>query len=167
MTTIETIRSALRISHTWTHGLAEDMRDAAMTAPTPRGGNHPMWVMGHAAYSKGALLMMISGTPNPVEHWKEWFEGGSEPKAEADVYPTYDEVLSACDRLHQQALDLLDETGEAGLDQAPAMVWPELTDDPDFQTKGQLFLFTAMHEMSHRGQLADARRAAGRSRLFF
>jgi uncharacterized damage-inducible protein DinB len=41
-------------------------------------------------------------------------------------------------------------------------VWEEVREDPHFQTIGQLFLFIAMHEMSHRGQLADARNALGR-----
>jgi hypothetical protein len=40
----------------------------------------------------------------------------------------------------------------------------ELRDDPDFASVGRLFTFIALHEMSHRGELAAARRAARLSR---
>ena len=34
------------------------------------------------------------------------------------------------------------------------------------KTAGQTFMVIAMHHMSHRGQVADARRAAGRKPMF-
>lgn len=37
--------------------MIEDMKDAPLTFPTPKGGNHPLWVLGHLAYSEGSLLV--------------------------------------------------------------------------------------------------------------
>ena len=34
------------------------------------------------------------------------------------------------------------------------------------RTAGETFLLIALHQMSHRGQVADARRAAGRKPIF-
>lgn len=142
------------------------MRDAPMTFPTPYGGNHPTWVVGHAVHARAGLLSMITGEPSQFfEKWNASLGGGSHPADDPAAYPDYDELLSAWELEHQRTLDTLDRIGEARLDQAPATVPDELKNDPDFATVGRLFLFIAMHEMSHRGQLADARRAAGRSVL--
>lgn len=158
----DTLRAALTTSYQWLTQLAEDLADAPLTAPTPAGGNHPLWIMGHVTFSKAGLLAMISGRPNPLEHWKDLFAGGTQPLRDRDGYPPFPDVMAAYRQTHQAALDLLGEIGEAGLAAKPKAVAKELSDEPDFQSVGRLFLFITMHEMSHRGQLADARRALGR-----
>jgi hypothetical protein len=47
----ETLRAALTFSYEWIKALAEDLADSPMTSPTPTPGNHPLWIMGHLAYS--------------------------------------------------------------------------------------------------------------------
>lgn len=168
MNATDAIRAALRLSYDWNRSLAEDMRDAAMTFPTPNGGNHPTWVVGHAVHARTGLLSMISGETSPFfEKWDAALGGGSQPTDEPAAYPSYEELLAAWELEHRRTLDALDRIGEVGLDRPPATVPDELKDSPDFATVGRIFLFIAMHEMSHRGQLADARRAAGRSTLAF
>ena len=45
MKAMELIQTALQISDQGITRLVEDMRDAPLTFPTPRGGNHPLWVI--------------------------------------------------------------------------------------------------------------------------
>jgi hypothetical protein len=157
-----TLRAALKFSYEWIKPLADDVADAPLTSPTPGLGNHPLWIMGHLVFSSSGLLSMISGETNPYERWKSLFEGGTQPVANTAHYPAYSEVLNAYDATHQSAIELLARLTDSKLEERPPAVWEALRDDPDFQTIGKIFLFIAMHEMLHRGQLADARRALGR-----
>ena len=144
--------------------LLEDLRDAPLTAPTPCGGNHPRWVLGHITFVEGNLPHVIFGEPNPVARWAPLFAPGTEPKTDASAYPPFDELLRTYRDLHARNLKLLDELGEAGLDR-PTKSPPRGLDDA-LSTVGRTFLVIAMHHMSHRWQLADARRAAGRKPTF-
>lgn len=158
----EIIERSLTFSYEWILPLAEDLADAPFTDPTGSQGNHPTWILGHMTFSKAGLLAMISGQESPVADWKERFSGGTQPRYEASFYPAYDTILQAYRDTHQQALSLLQQLGDERLDAKPLFVWEAIADDPDFQTNARLFLFIAMHEMSHRGQLADARKVLSR-----
>jgi hypothetical protein len=162
MQAVETIAAALNLAHTWNQRLAELMRDAPLTSPTPGTGNHPHWVVGHLACSNTSLLTTMDGRPNPLEAWEPLFLGGSVPRPDGRDYPDYGEVLDRFNQSHRDARTLLDDIGDAGLDQKPHVLWPQLARDPDFQSVGRLLNFLALHAMSHRGQLADAARAAGK-----
>lgn len=162
MNATQTLRSALRMSYEWIKPLADDLADAPLTSPTSGRGNHPTWIMGHLTFSSAGLLSMMSGEPSVCEKWKDIFQGGTQPSYDASVYPSYGDILGTYEQTHRATLALLDEFGEARLDEKPVAVWDEVKDLPEFQTNGRLFLFIAMHEMSHRGQLADARRVLER-----
>jgi len=84
---------------------------------------------------------------------------GSQPQSNARAYPTFDEVLATYRRLRAENLRLLDEIGEAGLDAPPKQI-PAGFEEP-MKTIGRAFLLTALHNMVHYGQVADARRVAG------
>lgn len=148
-----------------TLALVEGMRNAPLTQPTPhleRGGNHPLWIMGHLAYIEGGIPRIIlgdEGEPNPVEYWAELFAPGTEPKADALMYPPFDEVVSTFRRLRARTLSLLDEIGEEGLGRVPKAVPPGFEDA--MSTVGTALLLTCLHQMVHYGQIADARRVAG------
>jgi hypothetical protein len=156
------LRAALNFSYEWIKPLAEDLADSPMISPTPSHGNHPLWIMGHLVFSSADLLSMISGEANPFAEWRELFSGGTTPQIDAAIYPNYIDVLQAYKRVHEDVLHQLDNLPVSRLIERPPAVEEDLRDNPRFQTIGQLFLFIAMHEMSHRGQLADARTALGR-----
>ncbi|HEV3162590.1 MAG TPA: DinB family protein [Isosphaeraceae bacterium] len=164
MKEIDLIRWALRKTDEWVVGAAEDMRDAPLTQPTSRGGNHPLWILGHLAVVEGAVPQLLFSEPNPVEHWQPLFGRGTRPTTDAGAYPPFDEVLATYRELRAKNLARLDETGEAGLEQAPAAVPPGFAEKS--LTRGQTLLVIALHQMSHLGQIADARRAAGREPRF-
>ncbi|MEW4487423.1 DinB family protein [Thalassoglobus sp. JC818] len=159
---LESLRLSLNMSFEWIIQLAEDLADAPLAVPTSRGGNHAHWTMGHLVFSQAGLTSMISGRPNTWETWKSLFAGGTRPHPEGDGYPTYTEVLTAYRTVHVETLQLLETIGVSGLDDAPKAVWESLRDQPDFQSNGRLFVFIAMHDMAHFGQLADVRRSLGR-----
>ena len=164
MKTIETIRFALTAADGAFTQLAEDMRDAPLTRPTPRGGNHPMWVVGHITFIEAGIPHILFGEPNPLAHWAPLFAPGSEPKDDASAYPPYDEVLRAYRGHRARTLKILDGLSEAELDRPTKAPLKGL--EQVLATFGQTLLVQALHQMTHRGQLADARRAAGRKPLF-
>lgn len=159
MRALELIRWAMQMTDAGTAALVEEMRSAPLTQPTSRGGNHPLWIMGHLAFIEGGLRHVLLGEKNPVEHWAPLFAPGTEPKPDAGFYPPFDEVLRTYRELRARNLKLLDEIGDDGLDAAPTRVPPGFEDA--MRTVGQAFLLVTLHNMVHYGQIADARRVAG------
>ena len=162
MKTIDLIRWAMQLSDQGTARLVADMREAAMTEPTP-GGNHTLWSLGHLAYIEGGIPRILLGEPNPVEHWAPLFTMGTQPKSDASAYPPFDEILKTYRELRARNLKLLEEIGEAGLDRVPADVPPGF--ENEMKTFGQTLLLICLHNMVHYGQIAVARRAAGKKPL--
>ena len=164
MNTMTLIRNAMDRCERATLGLIEDMRDAPLTTPTPRGGNHPLWVLGHLAFIEAGVPTILFGEPHPLEHWAPLFAPGTEPKADARAYPPFEEVLRTYTDVRARNLKILQELGEAGLDCPTAA--PPRGLEKVLRTAGDTFLTIAIHQMHHRGQVADARRAAGRKPVF-
>ncbi|HTQ38084.1 MAG TPA: DinB family protein [Pirellulales bacterium] len=164
MKTIDFIRKGLEGSAQGALLLIDDMKDAPLTFPTPRGGNHPLWVLGHMAHTEGEVIQhMMLGNANPVAHWGELFGMKSEPTADASRYPAFDEIREKFLELRGQTMKLLDSMSDADLDQPPKACPPQVKDF--LNTYAQCFLVVIYNTMTHRGQVADARRAAGRKPL--
>lgn len=164
MKATDVIRHALAFADRFAIPMFQDMADATTIFPTPNGGNHPHWIIGHLAVTEGELYGMINGDPNPLAYWNELFEPGTEPSDDAQHYPPYDELLAKFREMRSRTLRLLDELSEEDLDRAPKEVFPG--GEELFPTVGQVFTLIAMHQEFHIGQLADTRRAAGRKPLF-
>jgi uncharacterized damage-inducible protein DinB len=164
MKSIDLLKNALSMGDRGMMMLLEDLRNAPMTSPTPRGGNHPLWVLGHITYVEANVPHVLSGEPNPLAHWGPLFAAGAEPTSDPKAYPSFDEVLKAYQDARASNLKLLDEIGEAGLDR-PTKSPPKGLEEP-LATVGKAFMTIAMHQMNHRGQLADCRRALGRKAIF-
>jgi uncharacterized damage-inducible protein DinB len=163
MKTVDFIRKGLERSASATLALIDDMQDAPLTFPTPKGGNHPLWALGHLAYSEGELLRIMLGRPNPLADWKERFGAGSEPKGDAKAYPSLAEVRKAFTDARAATLDILGSLTDDDLDRPSKECPPELTEFVG--TYAGCFMVLVIHPMHHRGQVADARRAAGRKPL--
>jgi hypothetical protein len=164
MKAIDLIRWAMRMTDEWAARAAEDMRDAPLTQPTSLGGNHPLWSVGHLAVVEGTVPQVLFGEPNPVEHWRPLFGQGTRPTPDAGAYPPFDEVLATYRDLRAKNLARLDEIGDEGLDREPVAVPPGF--EREMFTRGHTLLVIALHQMFHLGQVADARRAAGRPPRF-
>jgi uncharacterized damage-inducible protein DinB len=163
MKTVDFIRNALEMSSRATLALIDDMQDAPLTFPTPKGGNHPLWILGHLAYSEGSIQRMMTGRPNPLAEWKELFGAGTQPTADAKAYPSFAEVRKAFTDLRAATLDILGSLTDPDLDRPSKDCPPEYKDF--LGTYSGCFTLLIVHPMHHRGQVADARRAAGRKPL--
>ena len=163
MKAIDLIRWAMELTDAGTARLVEELRSAPLTPSTPGAkggdGNHPLWSLGHLCVIEGAIPQILLGESNPVEHWMPLFGTGTQPKQDANRYPSFDVVLRTYRDLRAKNLKLLDQIGESGLDRAPKQVPPGFEDL--MASFGRTFLAIALHNMVHYGEIADARRVAG------
>ena len=163
MNTIDYIRQEMAMSKGWISGLIADIKDAPLTLPTPLGGNHPLWIVGHLAYSESNLLnCYILNKKNPLEKYKDTLGIGTRPVNDASAYPPIEELIEKFEFARADTLAYLDTITEADLDK-PSYA-PEDRKE-FFGTIGQCLAVMTTHLAFHGGELADARRAAGRDVL--
>lgn len=164
MNTIDLIRENLRKSREIALARIEDMRDHCMVFPTPNGGCHTLWVLGHLAFIEGMVIRQIMlGAANPYRDWSELFDG-DDISADISEYPLFDDVLATCRESRQSTLEIIDGLSEADLDRKSVAAPPGY--DDVFGTWRRCLQYVADHWYMHRGQLADARRAAGVERMW-
>ena len=108
MTSKELLIHQLKMLLEWTDGPARDLADKPLVFPTPTGGNHPTWNMGHLAYAERNMLNMITGEENPHKAWASTLGIGSEPTANADDYPPYEELMQAFFDARERTLEVLE-----------------------------------------------------------
>ena len=162
MKTTEFIKMALENGKGWTLGLLNDMKDAPLTQPTPNGGNHPLFVLGHIVRAESDLLDgFILGQPNRFPELENCGMG-NEPTTNAGDYLSMDELLGKFEEIRSATLAHLDTLSEEDLDKKSHA--PEEF-GATFGTVGACFAAMATHMAFHTGQVADARRAAGRKPL--
>lgn len=165
MESIALIADNLRHSREIVLSRIEEMSDHCMVTPTSRGGAHTLWVLGHLAYVEALVIeSYMLGAHNPLDHWKELFDGDDVSLNTAE-YPPFNDVLRECRGRRQRTEDLLGTLTESDLD-ALARNVPHGTDDL-FGTYRKCLHYVANHWFMHRGQLADARRAAGIERMWY
>jgi uncharacterized damage-inducible protein DinB len=159
MNTKDVIKFALMVSNTAVLSVIDEMSDAATTFPTPNGGCHPLWVLGHLTFVEGMIPAVLFGEKNPAAEWQQYFGENSEPVADAKAYPSFGEVREKYRELREQNLKLLDSLSDADLDKRTKA--PPTGREKEFATYGQSFVVLALHQTMHRGNVTDARRAAG------
>lgn len=165
MTTIDFIRNGLELSNSMALSLLDDMSDAPLTQPTSKGGNHPLWVLGHLAYSEANIVShIIGGEENPLVQWKETFGSGSEPTTDASDYPSWEEVRKAMEEVRARTIRLLDGLTDADLATPTKNCPPER--EQLLGTIGACLLVLVLHPTMHYGQVADARRMADRTPVY-
>ncbi len=163
MQTKEAIKFALNVSNGAVMSEIDKMSDAATTFPTPNGGCHPLWVLGHLTMVEGMIPAALFGDKNPVAEWGQYFGENSEPVADASAYPSFDTIRKKYAELREQNLALLESLSEADLDK-PSKAPPKGREQ-EFSTFGKSFLVVALHQSMHRAHATDALRAAGRTVL--
>ena len=165
MQSIDLIRDNLRRSEQIVLARIEDMREHCAVFPTPRGGCHTLWVLGHLAYIEALVVRdFMLGEHNPLAHWEDLFDG-ADVSGDIDRYPSFDRVLGECRGIRASTTSLIDSLTEDDLNRESARV-PEGVENL-FGTYRSCLQYAADHWFMHRGQLADARRAAGVDRMWF
>jgi uncharacterized damage-inducible protein DinB len=160
MHTKDAIQFALTVSNGAVLSAIDEMSDAATTFPTPNGGCHPLWVLGHLTLVEGMIPAVLFGDKNPAAEWHPHFGENSEPVSDPGVYPSFTEVREKYLQLREQNLRLLESLSEEDLDKPTKA--PPKGREREFATYGQSFLVLALHQTMHRGNVTDARRAAER-----
>jgi len=163
MQTKEAILYALTLADRALLSTIDEMSDAPTTFPTPNGGCHPLWVLGHLALVEGSMPSVLLGKPNPVIEWQPIFGDKSQPVDDRSVYPSFAEVRAKYVQLRASNISLLQSLTEEDLDKST--VAPPKGLEKEFDTWGRSFLTLALHQMLHRANVTDARRAAGRTAL--
>lgn len=164
MQSIDLIRDNLHKSRERVLAKIEDMREHCLVFPTPNGGCHTLWVLGHLAFIEGLVIyQFMLGSENPVAAWKDVFDG-EDISGDIRDYPAFDEVLTQCLELREATLRLLDSLSEDDLDTLSANAPKGF--EASFGTYRLCLQFVADHWYMHRGNLADARRAAGLERMW-
>src|SRR5579859_2992175 len=122
MQTKDAIKFALTVSDGAVLSVVDEMSGAATTFPTPNGGCHPLWVLGHLTLVEGMIPAALFGEANPVAEWHGLFGEHSEPVGDPRVYPAFSEVRAKYDELRNRNLRILESLSESDLDkptQAP------------------------------------------------
>lgn len=162
MKTTDFIKMSLENGKGWTLGLIGDMKDAPLTQPTVNGGNHPLWVLGHIVRAESDLLDgFILGKPNRFPELEKCSMGNT-PSTDAGDYPSMDELLGKFEEIRSATIAHLDTLNDEDLDKSSHA--PEEF-GATFATVGSCFAAMATHMAFHTGQVADARKAAGRPPL--
>src|SRR5258708_10806403 len=139
----DAIRFALTISNGSVLSVIDEMSDAATTFPTPNGGCHPLWVLGHLTLVEGAIPAALFAEKNSAADWQQYFGENSEPVADARAYPPFAEVRHKYLQLRERNLNILESLSEADLDKPPLA--PPRGRAREFATYGQSFLLLALH----------------------
>src|SRR5215471_917552 len=116
MYTKEAIQFALTVSNGAVLRAIDKMGDAPTTFPTPNGGCHPLWVLGHLTIVEGLIPMVLYGEKNPVAEWQNYFGENSEPIADAGAYPSFAAVREKYLELRERNLRLLKSPGAEALE---------------------------------------------------
>jgi uncharacterized damage-inducible protein DinB len=103
------------------------------------------------------------GEANPLAEWEESFDG-ADVSGDIRQFPPFDEVLGKCREVRESTLALVASLSEEDLDR-PSAKTPKGFEDT-FGTYRLCLQYVADHWYMHRGQLADARRAAGLGRIW-
>lgn len=163
MQTKEVLQFALIASDDAVMTEIDKMKDDLTQFPTPKGGCHPLWVMGHLTLVEGMIPAVLFGEENPVAGWHALFGEDSESVSDINQYPRFSEIRTKYNELRAKNVALLASLSEMDLDK-PTMAPPKGR-EREFATFGSSFLALALHQAMHRSHVTDALRAAGRQHL--
>ncbi|MGF1578803.1 MAG: DinB family protein [Gemmataceae bacterium] len=127
---------------------------------------HVAWQVGHLAMAEYRLGMHRLRGERPddaqliSEPFLKAFGKGSVPTNDQGFYPTIEEIRATFDRVHEQALQELQDSSEVDLDSEV------LNPHPIVKTKWDSLLWCAQHEMIHAGQIGLLRRQLGMDPLW-
>jgi uncharacterized damage-inducible protein DinB len=161
MQTKDAIRFMLTVSNGAVLSVIDQAGAIPTTFPTPNGGCHPLWVLGHLSIVEGMIPNVLFGEPNPVENWKGHFGENSVAVADPAAYPAFAEVRAKYSELRERNLKLLDSLSDEDLDRATTA--PPKGREREFATFGSSFMTLALHQAMHRSHVTDALRAAAAS----
>ena len=123
--------------------------------------NFPLWIVGHLGLADNAFLSRFRPQlAKKPDGWDELFWFGSQPQSERTAYPSSADVMAYLRERRETLLKVLDEITDDELN-APAPAAGERSPIAGAPCFGHIFLFAAVHEGMHAGQLTVAHRGLG------
>jgi hypothetical protein len=159
----DAIKFALTISNGSVLSVIDEMSDAATTFPTPNGGCHPLWVLGHLTLLESMIPAALFAEKNTAAEWQQYFGENSKPVADVGAYPPFAEVREKYLQLRERNLNILESLSEADLDK-PTLAPPKGRERESLPM-GRASLCWPCTRPCNRGNLTDARRAVDRTAL--
>ena len=165
MQSLDLVRDNLKKSREIVLARVEEMREHCLVFPTPNGGCHTLWVLGHLAYIEALVVrQFMLGNENPLAAWENPFDG-EDVSGDSRLYPPFDQVLATCREMRTATIALVDSLSENDLDR-PSAGAPKGVEEVVGTYR------RCLHEVADtwymlRGHRADARRAAGLERSWF
>ncbi|HEX6963378.1 MAG TPA: DinB family protein, partial [Lacipirellula sp.] len=127
--------------------------------------NHALWIAAHIGLVDNSITNRFrSDLTTKPEGWDALFSFGSQPKADASVYPSAEEVLAYYHDRRGVLMRVLEELSEREL-RGPAPAADERSPIAGAPSIGHIFIFASQHEAMHSGQLTIAHRALGHAPL--
>ncbi len=127
-------------------------------------GTHIAWHVGHLVFAQYAhfAVMICPETPAdreiiPRDRYFSLFAKGTTPQANAQLYPSADEIFGAFNCAHEHFTRKASTLDESTLD------LPTLRPHQIARTRWDMALWWMKHEMLHTGQIALLRRMLGES----
>jgi uncharacterized damage-inducible protein DinB len=127
--------------------------------------NHALWITAHIGLVDNSIAARFrAGAAAKPEGWDALFSFGSQPRADASLYPAAEEALAYYHDRRAVLLRVLEELSEEEL-RAAAPAAGERSPIAGAPSTGHIFLFASQHEAMHSGQLTVAHRALGHAPL--
>ena len=155
-------KQLLSVSRRVTEGVAASLKtpDDWFYQAHPK-ANFPLWIFGHLGLADNRFISQFRPQlANKPQGWDELFWFGSQHNSDRSAYPSPDEVLAYFRERRETLLKVLDEVTQDELN-APAPAAGQRSPIAGAPSIGQLFLFAAVHEGLHGGQLTVAHRGLG------
>ncbi len=162
MSKLAVARSEIATVRKYTRGLLEDLSDGDWFRQPAEGVTHIAWQVGHVAMAQYRLVLERVRGARPddgaliSQDFLVRFARGSVPDPDPAVNPPIGDILSAFDRVYDQACRELATYNDAELETPP------LNPHPLLNTKLDALFWSARHEVLHAGQIGLVRRLLGK-----
>jgi hypothetical protein len=155
---IAEILNTFRINVDYLERLVDGIPEEKLTAQPDGLRNHPLWTLGHLAYSLEAMAGELGIEPWLPPGWSRPFGPGSQPVADRRAYPPREDLLQALLEGKQRLTEALSPLDDDEL----LRPLPDTRYRRRFPTIGHALLhILAAHLAVHVGQLGAWRRATG------
>lgn len=160
MSVKDRLRAQMEKSRTFTEELLKEFETPEQwTHQVHDRANHALWFAGHMAVTDNFLIRILSPDQSLNDpEYQGRFGMGSQPTTDPNDYPTPESVVNVMRERRSVLLRLLDEIGEAELNDPTPEGAPDFL--PDYCS---VFEMAAWHEALHAGQITIAHRSLGNS----
>lgn len=161
-TRLEVAQKQIEFARSYTMTLLDEVPDEYWFRQPSEGVTHIAWQVGHLAMAQYGLCLFRQRGRAEIDtelmssSFRKKFSKGTTPSADADFYPTRDEILETFDRVYDQAMKEISDLTDDQLDNPIDMPYA------GYATQLGALLFCSHHELIHAGQIGLIRRLLGK-----